>query len=178
MKITNYLIILFFAGIILASCTNQSNCSDAGKLLTNQIDYWVSVGSPVNDNLEDESLPSESREWLIDDLLQKAKDRELPVYYYLNDTLIPMDSADLAYVFFHVDTEYVEINGQYQKIPIEEKLDVDRITKFKFREQWYFNSKTNELTKKVIAVCPMVVRYKNVEEVMGYKGLFWIYLNN
>lgn len=160
----------------LAVLTSCSNDEIEGAMVSDNMEYWVEIGTPIeNEGLK---LGQKERAVLLEDLLSKARNKDLPVYYYLSDTLIPLEDEFLEEIFHHVDTEYVQ-NDQmlYDAIPIENELDMDAIVKLKFLEQWYFNEKTNVFIKKVKAICPMVEVYKNEKEILGYKGLFWIGLN-
>jgi hypothetical protein len=167
-----YLIIFF--GIFLASCSNVEDYS--GEVLTDSIDYWVPIGNPVEQEYDDNWLDKGKRVEFLEDILSKARSGELPTYYYIPDTLMPMPKNELEYIFHHVDTEYFDTEEGYQAVPIEMNLDLDAIVRLKFREQWYWDSSSNKFFKKIIAICPMAERYKNINEVMGYAGLFWIYL--
>lgn len=171
---------VFKAGILWALLTIFSACSSSsfsGDMLTDQIEYAVEIGNPVELEYDVNWLSKDKRTSFLSDLLGKVKSGELPAYYYFSDTLIRMEKEYLDDLFHHVDTEYVLVDEEYIKIPIEEELDVDAIVKLKFMEQWYFDSSSNQFSKKVIAVCPMIERFKNEKEILGYQGLFWIYLN-
>ncbi len=160
--------------LFLYSCSPKLSLDD---MIIDQVEYAVEIGNPVEIEYSDNWLTKENRKAFLTDLFDKVKAGELPVYYYISDTIIPMEKSYLDDLFHHVDTEYVLVDQEYLKIPIEEHLDLDAVVKLKFLEQWYFNKKSNTFTKKVLAICPMVERYKNDREVLGYKGLFWIYLN-
>ncbi len=163
---------LFF----LNACQNESN---KGELLAENIEYQVEIGSPIQQDYDNNWLKSDVRKAFLEDVLNKAKNHKLPVYYYLSDTLIPMEKEYLADLFHHVDTEYIETESEdLKQIIYEENLEIDAIVKLKFLEQWYFNSSTNVFTKKVLAICPMVEKFKDANESLGFKGLFWIYLED
>lgn len=169
-----------FSYSILAIVLGLSSCSSteySGDVLTQQIEYAVPIGNPVVEEYDPNWLNKEVRSDFLKDLLDKVKDGELQPYYYFSDTLIPMEKMYVDEIFFRVDTEYVEVGDEIMPVPIEESLDLDAIVKLKFMERWYYNSSSNEFFKKVIAVCPMVERYKNEKEILGYQGLFWIYLD-
>lgn len=175
MKLNNYCRYpMFLVVLILSACSSQTN---KGDTLINQIEYAVTIGNPVEQEYSDNWLSKEKRTGFLTDLFEKIKSGDLPVFYYIPDTMIPIGKEYLDDLFHHVDTEFVMVDEEYIAVPIEENLDVDAIVKLKFLEQWYFNKKTNEFTKKVIAICPMKERYKNDKEILGYSGLFWVYLN-
>lgn len=169
MRTVVLLIVLIFAG-----CSPKESLP--GEQLTDSIDYWVPIGNPVVEEYDANWLDKTERKAFLEDVLEKARTGRLPVYYYMPDTLMPIPTNELEYIFEHVDTEYVENGLQYDVVPIVERLDIDAITRVKFREQWYWDESANQFHKKVLAICPMVERYKNMEEILGYRGLFWIYL--
>jgi len=160
--------------VFFSACVTQM---DEGNRLVDQVEYAVEIGNPIEQEYDANWLTKEKRAGFLTNVFDKVKNGELPVYYYIPDTLIPMEKEYLDDLFHHVDTEFVMVDDEYVAVPIEENLDVDAVVKLKFLEQWYFDEKTNDFTKKVIAICPMMERYKNDREVLGYKGLFWIYLN-
>lgn len=167
---------LFLILAMSFSCTSEKNNSE--NLLTDNIEYWVEIGTPIAEEYDKNWLDKSNRENFLKDILAKARNRDLPVYYYMPDTLILLEDDNLEMIFSSVDTVYIEnSSGEIEPVPIANELDIDAIVKLKFLEQWYFNKKTNEFVKKVKAICPMVEVYKNEKEILGYKGLFWIYLN-
>lgn len=169
--------IKFFYFFILVTLLSCGRSEPSGDLLKDNIDYWVEIGNAAEQYMDKNWLSAENRKSLVSDLLSKAKNRELPVFYYMDDTLMYMEDEYLQYLFHHVDTEYVQVNEDYKVITYEENLDADAIVRLKFREKWYWDESKNEFSKKVIAICPMIERYKNANEILGYTGLFWIYLD-
>lgn len=167
--------LLFFFVSLFFGCQNSDSKEN---LISSQIEYWVEIGNPVAEEYDRNWLNKDKRLDFLKDILKKAKHKELPVYYYMPDTLIPLEDENLDMIFQRTDTIFIENEfGEVAPVPIREELDLDAIVRLKFLEQWYFNKRTNEFTKKVKAISPMVEVYKNEKEILGYKGLFWIYLN-
>ena len=170
---TRYFLLFFIS--LLAACEWGA---PSGDLLHDKIDYWVEIGNPSEYTSDPNWLNADARKELITDLLHKARSGALPVFYYMDDTLMAMEQSYLDELFHRVDSEFVDLgNGEYQVVKFEEKLNPDAIVRLKFREQWYWDKSNNTFHKKVIAICPMIERYKNLEEILGYTGLFWIYLD-
>ncbi len=46
---------------------------------------------------------------------------------------------------------------------------------YEVKEIWFFDSRTNEMTRRVIGLCPMVSRYDKEGIFRGYQPLFWVY---
>ncbi len=150
-----------------------------GKELTKSIEYWVDIGSPSELEPGLSSLPPVTRKEFLEKLLSKVQKEEIAVFYYMSDTMMVMDKENVQNIFHSVDTEYIEMEHlEVQAVVIENDLDIDAIVKLKFLEEWYFEQSTNTFSKKVVAVCPMVEVLRNENEVLGYKGLFWIPLGN
>lgn len=53
-------------------------------------------------------------------------------------------------------------------------LQLSDISKVRFLEEWYLNEETGLVTKKVIAMCPMLESYTESGELRGHLPLFWI----
>lgn len=72
----------------------------------------------------------------------------------------------------------------YQKDYLREKtdtnqkiIDLNRIVKLKFIEQWIFYPNTCRINKEVLAVAPMAISYNEEGELRGYSYYFWIVFN-
>lgn len=178
MKLTSFfraVLPLFLMVALLFRCESKE---DKGVQLSDSMEYWVEIGNPIAEEYKENWLAEEQRQDFLEMILKKARSRELPTYYYLSDTMIPMDDENLELIFHQTDTEYIENEqGEIEEIAFENELDLISVVRLKFLEQWYFNENTNQFKKEVIAICPMVEVYKNEKEILGYKGLFWIYLN-
>lgn len=168
-KIFPSLILLLF----LVACNTPK--SDE-KIITKQIEYWVSITDEESDG-NNFLVDEETKNWFLNDLLLKVQNGDLPVYYYRLDTLEKMDDKTLHDIFYSTDTIYEFDDVKMNTTIIHDTLDINSITRFKFREQWTYNASKSSFTKKVIAIAPMQTRYLNMDEIMGYKGLFWVYLN-
>ncbi|MFT6746786.1 MAG: hypothetical protein ACJAZ2_001130 [Glaciecola sp.] len=172
--INNCVYFAFTLSLFLGACSSPMN---TGGILVDEIEYAVEIGNPIEQEYSSNWLTKEKRLGFLTHIFDKVKSGELPVYYYITDTMILMEKEYLEDLFHHVDTEYIEVDEKYIKVPIVEDLDLDAVVKLKFLEQWYFDESNNSFYKKVIAICPMMERYKNDKEILGYTGLFWIYLN-
>ena len=144
------------------------------KIIASEIEYWVSISNESDDgNLS--IIEEKAKNLFLNDVFDKVKKGELPVFYYRMDTLEKMDENTLHDIFYNVDTIYEFEGLKLSKTVVKDTLDVNSITRFKFKEKWLFDSSTNQFLKKVIAIAPMQTRYINMDEIMGYKGLFWVY---
>lgn len=164
-------ITLLFVGFMLACNSPKSD----EKIITKDIEYWVSITVEENDG-NTFLIDEDGKNWFLSELFEKVKNGDLPTYFYRLDTLEKMDKQTLQNIFYSIDTIHEFENLTMKTTIIHDTLDINSITRFKFREKWTFNSTTNQFNKKVIAIAPMQTRYLNMDEIMGYKGLFWVYL--
>ncbi|MEY5041443.1 MAG: gliding motility protein GldN [Bacteroidota bacterium] len=158
--------------VLFIACNTKNSKKE--KVIATEIEYWVSITEETeNENLS--LIEEDAKNQFLTELFDKVKKGELPVYYYRMDTLEKMDENTLHDIFYNVDTIYEFEGLKLTKTVVKDTLDVNSITRFKFKEKWLFDSATNQFLKKVIAIAPMQTRYINMDEIMGYKGLFWVY---
>lgn len=176
MKTSNIKYILFlFLGATILSCST-SDLKTKGDLV-GLIESKSILGDPSAEEYDKAWLPTNNRKDLLDDLLQKVKNKELKAYSYMPGELTPMPNSDLEYIFHHVDTEYVEDEyGDVNPIIIEEIYDQSGIVYLKFKEELYYDKKTGDFQKDVKYVCPLEKVYNEDGTTRGYRGLFWIEL--
>ena len=158
--------------IFFIACNNTIQKDE--KIIASEIEYWVSISKESDDeNLS--IIEEKAKNLFLNDVFDKVKNGELPVFYYRMDTLEQIDEETLHNIFYSVDTIYEFEGLKLTKTVVKDTLDISSITRFKFREKWLFDSKSNKFQKQVIAIAPMQTRYINMDEIMGYKGLFWVY---
>jgi hypothetical protein len=158
--------------VLFIACNTKNSKKE--KVIATEIEYWVSITEETeNENLS--LIEEDAKNQFLTELFDKVKMGELPVYYYRMDTLEKMDENTLHDIFYSVDTIYEFEGLKLTKTVVKDTLDINSITRFKFKEKWLFDSATNQFLKKVIAIAPMQTRYINMDEIMGYKGLFWVY---
>jgi hypothetical protein len=176
MKFFGIKYILFLGlGITLLSC-NRSDVSFNGDFV-GSIESKSNVGDLSAEEYDETWLPVTQRKELLDDLLLKVKNKQLKVYSFMPGELTPMTNSEIDYVFYHVDTEYVEDEfGEIKPIPIEETYDQSGIVFLKFKESLFYDKGTGRFQKKVNYVCPMEKVYNEDGTTRGYRGLFWIEL--
>ena len=165
---------LVFIGILfLASC---SLGGFDGELI-GAVESKTGIGDPSAEIYSETWLPKEVRKDLVEDLVAKVKNKELEVFNTFPGELTPMSKEDLEYIFFHVDTEYVEGDDGFMKpLPIEEEFDPGGIVSFKFKEELYYDKSNGSFQKKITHVCPMEQVYNEDGSIRGERGLFWVKL--
>jgi hypothetical protein len=170
--IMGYKTLIYSIILIIFACNPDNKKNE--NVIAKEIEYWVSIANESNDGNFSIIEEKPKNQFLLE-LFDKVKNKELPVYYYRMDTLEKMDDKTLHDIFYSVDTIYEFEDLKLTKTVVKDTLDISSITRFKFKEKWLFDSNSNQFLKKVIAIAPMQTRYINMDEIMGYKGLFWVY---
>lgn len=170
--------VLFVLSVLaLVGCSaNQVELGvvDEGALL-GTIDSKANIGDPSAELYDETWLSAENRKSFLEDFFAKVKSGHYEVFDFFPGELTPMAPEALAYLFHHVDTEYVEEQvGVLKPIYIEETFDPSGIVFFKFRETLKYNKETGSFYKKVTHVCPMEKVYNEDGSERGYRGLFWV----
>ncbi|HPG32856.1 MAG: hypothetical protein H6541_01215 [Lentimicrobiaceae bacterium] len=157
--------------LIITSCGNNK-----GKLLTDRIQYDVTIKTPDVD-LEwfVQNLEGPKREKLVQAIINTANSGKLKMYDVMTNK--PMTPAELK----ERSTRKELITLQRAYAPYEDydsivstELQLSDITRVRFLEEWYLNEKNGLITKKVIAICPLVESYTETGELRGYNPLFWL----
>lgn len=145
-----------------------------GKLI-GLIESKGAIGDLSEEEYESSWLPVENRTEFLKDWFEKIKNKECEVFVYMPDTFIVMDDEQLAYMFHHVDTEYVPVSAfENDTVIYEEVLTSEGVAYLKFKEELYYDNSTGRISKAVQYVCPMEKMYNEDGSVRGYKGLFWV----
>jgi len=163
---------LLLAVIILSGACGKKK----GPVLTERIQYDVTVTSPEKD-LEwwIQNLDNNKREILVKSLIAASKSGKNKVYDVLtNKEMTPEQIEERC-----KQKELMTLTREYP--PYEEfdslvtnDLQLSDISKVRFLEEWYLNEETGLVTKKVIAMCPMLESYTESGELRGHLPLFWI----
>ena len=170
-----YPLLIVFAAIVV-SCSNGK-----GELLTERIQYDVTIKSPEADLAWFvQNLEGPKREKLIQSIMDAARGGKFKVYDVMTNK--PMTTEEALAVgtrsnMLTLQRPY-EPYENYDTI-ITRELQLSDISRMRFLEEWYMNEKSGLITKKVIAICPVVESYTEAGELRGYQPLFWIsYVKN
>jgi len=163
---------------LLFNCGSADNNTVNKGDLVGSIESKAIIGDLTAELYEPSWLKVDARKEMISDWFEKIKSGEFDVFAYIPDTLIPLTANELEYQFYHVDTEYIELNVfESDTIIIEEKVDLDGIVYLKFKEELYYDNKTGGMSKHIKYACPMEKVFNADGSIRGYKGLFWVKLN-
>ncbi len=151
-------------------------CSKKGDKLTERIQYDVTIISPESDlDWWVQNLDNVKRETLVRSLMAAAKSGKHKVYDVM--TFKEMTSEEIAEKgrqkeLMTLSREYPPY-AEYDTLVITE-IDLSRISKVRFLEEWYLNEETGKITKKVVAMCPMLESYTETGELRGHLPLYWV----
>lgn len=164
-------LILLFSAMLLFSCGGRK-----GSLLTERIQYDVTIKSPEVDLAWwVQNLEGPKREKFIQSVIQSARSGKLKIYDVMN--FKQMSSADVLAT--GTRTELLTLQRPYEPYEnydtiVSRELQLSDITRVRFLEEWYLNEDNGRITKKVIAICPLVESYTETGEMRGYQPLFWM----
>ncbi len=65
--------------------------------------------------------------------------------------------------------------GLDEQVLIKETLDYSKITKFKIKEDWFFNSATSTMEVRIIGLAPLLATYDNAGNYLGDETMYWLY---
>ena len=168
---------IFFVSSLLCSALLWVSCSSGkGELLTERIQYDVNIKSPEVDLAwYVQNLEGPKRENFIQAVMDAARGGKLKVYDVMSNK--PLTPEDVLAVGSR--TSVLTLQRPYEPYEsydtiIKSELQRSDITRMRFLEEWYMNRKDGFITKKVIAICPLVESYTETGELRGYMPLFWL----
>lgn len=169
--------ILAIAAIVLINaCSNNSK--QAKNLVTERIQYDVNIKTPDPDlNWYVQNIEGSSREKFIKNILTAVYNGKVQAY---DADGSPLSMAEVKNIENSSDTLVVEgaaVNGDDTVIVKKTELDIQRITKIMFLEEWYMNEDNLHFEKKVLGICPLYAKYDDDGSLRGFKPLFWIYFD-
>lgn len=157
--------------IFFASCNGGK-----GELLTERIQYDVNIKSPEADLAwYVQNLEGPKRENFIQAVMDAARGGKLKVFDVMsNKSLTPEEvlAVGTRANLLTLQRPYDPYES-YDTI-IKRELEFSDITRMRFLEEWYMKKEDGFITKKVIAICPLVESYTESGELRGYQPLFWL----
>lgn len=171
------IISLFFS---LFSCSNKKG-SEGKLVLTERIQYPVFIKSPYEEETDwwRENMEGPKREKFVNIILDAALSGKVKAYDYITDE--PLTKEQVNAIFIKSDTMMLTRTAppydEYDSV-ITHKLDRKYIHRITFLEEWYFDEENFKMEKKVMGIAPAMTSYGDSAEIIGYKPLFWIYLDD
>lgn len=171
MKINMITVLLLGITVLAGSCTRNK-----GEVLTERIQYDVTIISPEKD-LEwwVQNLESNKREKFVKTIMNASKSGKNKIYDVITHKELTAEEISQKGKRRELMTLQRE-NPPYEEYDtlVTSDIELSDISKVRFLEEWYLNDETGLVTKKVIAVCPMLESYTEEGELRGHLPLFWI----
>lgn len=64
---------------------------------------------------------------------------------------------------------------EYVQASVHEVFDFSKVTKFKIKEDWFFNSATSTMEVRIIGIAPMMAVFDDNGLYLGDETLYWLY---
>jgi hypothetical protein len=175
MRLMTKIPVLVFLVAILFSCTRKEGNM---KVITERIQYDVTIKSPDPDyDWWVQNLEGSTRESFVRSILNAAYKGELKSYDIFHN---PMSVAEVKAIGNRTDT----ITGTSPDPPyndtavvVRQELDLKRITRVRFLEEWRMNEKTLQFEKKILGISPIMEVFNDDGSLRGYMPLFWVYID-
>lgn len=76
-----------------------------------------------------------------------------------------------------VDTQYVEDINTGETVPtiVQNDITTDKVKRYRLKEEWFFDRQKSVLEVRIIGIAPMIEKFNQANESLGYMPLFWIY---
>lgn len=174
MKTCLKILIFMLPLLILLSCSNK----DRKKLITERIQYDVNIKSPDPEyDWWIQNLEGSNRETFVKMIINAAFKGDLKAWDIFHN---PMSVDDIKALCNRSDTiTTTSPNPPYNDtiMVVKQELDLQRITRVRFLEEWRMDEKTLEFDKKIMGIAPVMEVFNDDGSLRGYMPLFWIYID-
>jgi hypothetical protein len=178
----NTCLLALFTGTLIFcfSCGGKKESTDTKDktVLTERIQYDVIIKTPDPEfDWWVQNIEGSKRESFVKTFLQLAYDGKVKAYDYYNK---PLTAAEVKQIDNRTDTISIQDLKDPEKMHdtvIKQELDLQKITKVRFLEEWYLDEKNLSFDKKVVGLMLMKENYGDSAEFRGYSPLFWIYFD-
>ncbi len=94
-----------------------------------------------------------------------------------DDFRTPMLVSDVKGLLERADTTDTEDpdTGEMVQVITVDVTDTDDITRYRIKEDWFFDKQRSERYIRIIGIAPLKERYDNGEPTGAYETLFWLY---
>jgi len=179
MKRTILFIIVFSLFFSITSCKEKKG-NENKLILTERIQYPVFIKSPYDEETDwwQENMEGPKREKFVDIILDAALSGKVKAYDYITEDLL--SKKQVEEIFNRSDTLMLtRTTPPYEEYDtvINTRLDRRLIHRITFLEEWYFDEENFKMEKKVVGIAPAITSYSDSSEILGYKPLFWVYLD-
>lgn len=163
--------VILLSAFLLQSCSGKK-----GRILTQRIQYDVTIKSPDADlDWWVQNLEGPNREKLVQSIIRTARSGKLKLYDVMSNQPMTVEQLEER----STRNELLTLQRPYPPYEnfdtiVKRELQLSDISRVRFLEEWYLNEENAFVTKKVIAICPLVESYTEAGELRGYNPLFWL----
>lgn len=125
--------------------------------------------------MEDDQSNREHLRDLAKSIIDQVKSGTLKAYSTVIENQ-EISQKQLDEIWLKHDTIYVPDGFNFNKVPVEEVFEISDITHLRFKENWYYDSNNNLISKEVVEVCPMTASFEENGDYRGKVPMFWIKL--
>lgn len=112
---------------------------------------------------------------LVTIFLDLVKNNEITVYKN-EDFTGPMTPQDVAAIGGGVDSQKVFITqDSFIWKKVEHTLDPEKITKYRIKEDWFFDKESSTMQVRIIGVAPVLDKYDDQGTFIATIPMFWVY---
>lgn len=176
-RIFNSGICILIVSIFLAACNDKKDKRN-NKILTERIQYDVLIKTP---NIEFDwwvqNIEGSKRESFVRTILDLAYSGKVKAYDYFNKPLTLKDVKAIDTFSDTISLPDPVIPNKMNDTVIKHELDIQKITKVRFLEEWYLDEDSYSFDKKVVGIMLMKENYGDSMELRGYSPLFWLYFD-
>ncbi len=162
--------------VFMVSCHQPA--MDKMTLITERIQYDVDIKSPDPDfDWWVQNIEGSKREVFIRQVMEAAYEGKVRTFSYFNEPLTPRQVREIGFQSDTLTFQRAVPPYDFYDTVVERRINFQDITRFRFLEEWYMDPKSFGITKKVVGIAPVLRRYTENGEWMGYMPLFWIYFD-
>jgi hypothetical protein len=177
MKIFSCLALL--SGMLLLGYGCNQEASETGTLVTERIQYDVSIVSPDPEyDWWVQNIEGSKRETFVRELIDGPSNGRVKAYDFFSYKLL--GAEDVKNILRRVDTVSLERpeppHMLYDTVLVRE-ISIRDISKIRFLEEWQMDKNNLAISKKVSGVCPLVEVFTEIGESRGFKPLFWVFFD-
>ncbi len=162
-------------------CFTVISCRHSEKdlfVVTDRIQYDVDIKSPDPDfDWWVQNIEGSRREVFIRQVMEAAYAGKVRAYSYFNEPLTPQQVKEIGFRADTLTFQRAEPPYDFYDTIVEQRINLQDITRFRFLEAWYMDPASCAVSKKVIGMAPIIRNYGETGELRGYMPLFWIYFD-
>ncbi len=170
------LIALFvLLGLLLGSCNPAGSAGHGFKksdiAWAKQTNFKLSF---EDDNEDYQRIGGHNDKGLINKIIHGVQEGSIPAYDYYEKT--KLNPEQIKAMFYPTDTIYVMDPETYEeKVKVvKNEMDLTKVTKFRIKQDWYFDEKNIKMYSNIKAIAPVRTVYDDSGNYRGDLPLFWV----